>query len=405
MRGEDGVVEETRYVAGDGVLLGAGSRWLLLTDPGDERVLDELWTMLQGPPPPASRPLTERVMEVVDRAFDGEVPDLVLLDLTSGSPVSTSRGAGRLRVEGQRHHLSLSAPAVITPAGGPARRLLGGVVPARSAEVTLRSAAGNNGAGLIDGIPQEILAAKGPAGPPPRRPRPSTPRPATPRPDDSVARDTTEPDPALMARIADAAPALVEQQPRTPVPTGSDQAPAEDHDGSTVFRPEHLTAAPAGETVQAVWCPQGHLTRPTSALCRVCRTQVAPQHPQRVPRPTLGGLRLPTGEVVPLDRSVVLGRRPQPMSTSPADWPHLVTLPAEHTFVSRMHLHLSLEGWDVVARDLGSRGGTTLKVPGQAPVRMVQDHPYVLEPGHALDLADTYEVRFEVGPEVGVSGP
>jgi hypothetical protein len=396
------VVVETRYVAGDGgVLLGAGSCWLLLADPRDEGLLDELFSVLSTPRSPAVRSLEDRVLEVTARSLPGAAPDLALLDLSSGSPVAASRGVGSVVVEGTRHSLSLDLPGAQTP--GAVRRLVGGVVSAVSAVVETPPAAEPvraPSAGLIDGIPQEILAAKGPAGPPPPRPRA-----ATPRHGDSVARDTTEPDPALMARIADASPAHVEPAPETVPDEPSDDSPVPDHDGATVFRPEHLTAAPAGETVQAVWCPQGHLTRSTSPLCRVCRAQVAPQHPQRVPRPTLGGLCLPTGEVVPLDRGVVLGRRPQPMSTSPADWPHLVTLPSEHTFVSRMHLHLTLEGWDVVARDLGSRGGTTLKVPGSEPVRMLPEHPYVLEPGHALDLADTYEVRFEVGPEVGVSEP
>ena len=63
-----------------------------------------------------------------------------------------------------------------------------------------------------------------------------------------------------------------------------------------------------------------------------------------------------------------------------------------------MHVRIELEGWLVVARDLGSRGGTTWKVPGRAPERMRANEPYLLEPGHALDLADSYEVVFEVTP-------
>ena len=38
------MVVETRYAAGDGVLLGAGEHWVLVTDPGDDDVLDEIWT-------------------------------------------------------------------------------------------------------------------------------------------------------------------------------------------------------------------------------------------------------------------------------------------------------------------------------------------------------------------------
>ncbi|WP_457208544.1 FHA domain-containing protein, partial [Nocardioides sp. P5_C9_2] len=142
---------------------------------------------------------------------------------------------------------------------------------------------------------------------------------------------------------------------------------------------------------------QGHLTTPSLPSCRVCHQRIAPQEPRRVTRPPLGGLRLPTGEVVPLDRGVVLGRKPAPLKGT-SDWPHLVHLPSDHTFVSRMHLHIELDGWQVLARDLDSRGGTMLAMPGRDPERMRAGEAYVLEPGSSLDLAEVYEVRFESGP-------
>ena len=52
----------------------------------------------------------------------------------------------------------------------------------------------------------------------------------------------------------------------------------------------------------------------------------------------------------------------------------------------------------MLARDLGSRGGTTLRVPGRAPERIRANEPHVLEPGNRLDLADVYEILFEVTP-------
>ena len=75
----------------------------------------------------------------------------------------------------------------------------------------------------------------------------------------------------------------------------------------------------------------------------------------------------------------------------------VVHLPADHTFVSRRHLQVELDGWDVVARDLDSRGGTTLTAPGREPQRMRPGDAYVLEPGTVLDLAHVYAVRFETG--------
>lgn len=417
------MVVETRYAAGGGVLLGVGEHWLLMTDPGDERVLERLWAAL-GDGPSA----LERVLDIVEAAFGGEPPALVLIDLTPGTGQTVSLGSGRVHVEGTARLISLGGEG--TPSTGPTaqplRRFIGGVVAAERAEIrpgrprlvslgTPASDARAPSDGLIDGIPQAILEARGPDGAPP--PRPARVHPALVA--DSGPRETSEPDPHVDARVDDASAQVTDRSPDGAY--GSEPAGAtgsagstgarlagtfveeQDHDGSTVFRsggPEHLTSS-TGETVQAVWCPEGHMTSPDSPLCRVCRKQVAPQAAQRVPRPTLGGLRLPTGEVVPLDRGVVLGRRPAPGHGS-GDWPHLVHLSAEHTFVSRLHVQVELDGWLVVARDLGSRGGTTWKVPGMPPEKMVPHEAYVLEPGHALDLADVYEVRYEVGPEVAL---
>ena len=169
----------------------------------------------------------------------------------------------------------------------------------------------------------------------------------------------------------------------------------DDHDGATSLRPAHLSQGTT-PTVLAVSCPLGHLTPPISPQCRVCHQRVAPQEPRRVDRPPLGGLRLPTGEVVPLDRGVILGRKPAPAEGS-TDWPHLVHLPKDHSFVSRRHLQIELDGWDVVARDLDSRGGTTIAPPGREPERMRPGDSYVVEPGTVLDMAHVYSVRYESG--------
>ena len=186
-----------------------------------------------------------------------------------------------------------------------------------------------------------------------------------------------------------------------------------DHDGHTTFRPagpptpstptteptpeppvDHL-GQNTRETVLAVHCPQGHVTPAATASCRVCHLAVPPQEPQRLPRPRLGVLHLPDGTQVPLDRGVVVGRQPAAAPSS-EDWPHLVRLPPDHTYVSRSHLLVELDGWLVLATDLGSRGGTTLRAPGRAPERIRAGERYVWEPGQVLDLADGYEILYTV---------
>jgi hypothetical protein len=391
------LIVDARYASGSGVLLGSGARWVLLTDPADEQVVQEIWDALSLTATSGTS-VVEGVMAIVEKAFEGDPPALALVDFTAGASSTLSRGTGHVRLAGASRVLSLDGgtdPAHLAPT----RRLVGGVVAADRVElqpVSTRTAPVTQGAqsveapaasgAMIDGIPASILAAKGPDGPPPRN------RIRRPVEDTGGLIETSEPDPLVVQRI--------EEGSRTTIRPASapQEAPGtepEDHDGSTSYRPAHLSQSTT-PTVLAVSCPLGHLTPPIAPQCRVCHQRVAPQEPRRVDRPSLGGLRLPTGEVVPLDRGVILGRKPAPAEGS-SDWPHLVHLPSDHSFVSRRHLQIELDGWDVVARDLESRGGTTIAPPGREPQRMTPGDAYVLEPGTVLDMAHVYAVRFETG--------
>ncbi|MDR7251761.1 hypothetical protein J2X46_000733 [Nocardioides sp. BE266] len=377
------------------MLLGSGAHWVLVTDPGDEQVVQEIWDVLAMTAPSGS-PVVERVMAIVEKHFDGDPPGLALVDFTSGASSTLSRGTGHVRLAGPSRVLSLdsgSDPDHLATT----RRLVGGVVAADRVElqpISTRTAPAPHAqsveappasAALIDGIPADILAARGPDGPPPRT------RMLRPVDDTGALPDTSEPDPLMVERIEEGAHTTI----REPSEPHTSPEAVDDHDGSTSHRPAHLTQSSV-PTVLAVSCPLGHLTPPVAPQCRVCHQRIAPQEPRRVERPSLGGLRLPTGEVVPLDRGVILGRKPAPAEGS-TDWPHLVHLPSDHSFVSRRHLQIELDGWDVIARDLDSRGGTTIAPPGREPQRMRPGDAYVLEPGTVLDMAHVYAVRFETG--------
>ena len=44
--GEPTLIVEARYASGAGVLVGSGAHWVLLTDPADEQVVQEIWDAL-----------------------------------------------------------------------------------------------------------------------------------------------------------------------------------------------------------------------------------------------------------------------------------------------------------------------------------------------------------------------
>ncbi|APX32511.1 hypothetical protein BH708_06995 [Brachybacterium sp. P6-10-X1] len=139
-------------------------------------------------------------------------------------------------------------------------------------------------------------------------------------------------------------------------------------------------------------CPQGHANSPERSICRACGT---PLHgtPRTVARPPLGAIELSTGDRFVLDRSAIVGRRPRASRVSVHDVPQLVTVPSPQQDISRSHLELRLEGWHVVALDLGTTNGTTLYREGADPLRLRPREGVVLHEGDVLDLGDGVHLR------------
>jgi hypothetical protein len=118
-----------------------------------------------------------------------------------------------------------------------------------------------------------------------------------------------------------------------------------------------------------------------------------PLAPPRLPAP--GRLRLSTGQVLRLDRTVVIGRRPRATRVSGTDLPHLVAVDSPQQDISRSHLELRVEGDSIVATDLRTTNGTTLLRTGSDPVRLHPGEASVVVPGDVLDLGDGITVTIE----------
>jgi len=155
-----------------------------------------------------------------------------------------------------------------------------------------------------------------------------------------------------------------------------------------------------GPTVPALICPAGHLNPPSEATCRRCGAAL-PLDPVLVPRPVLGVLRLSLGDVITLDRGVVMGRNPRTDFAGPNDpggeeRPHVVKLPSAEGDVSRTHLRVTLDGWHVLVTDLNSTNGTLVTLPGRDPEQLRPGEPLLIRPGTVVTLAEGIDFRYEV---------
>jgi FHA domain len=176
-------------------------------------------------------------------------------------------------------------------------------------------------------------------------------------------------------------------------------------DGLTVKRadpvpppesPPESSAERIGPDVPALICPTGHVNPPSETVCRQCGAALPPD-PVIVPRPLLGVLRLSTGDVLTLDRDMVLGRNPPAdlAGINGEDRPQVVRLPSEDGVISRTHLRVTLTGWHVLVTDLNSTNGTKVTMPGRDPEPLPPGVPVPIRPGTVVALAEGIDFRYE----------
>ncbi|MGP5077563.1 FHA domain-containing protein [Brachybacterium alimentarium] len=139
-------------------------------------------------------------------------------------------------------------------------------------------------------------------------------------------------------------------------------------------------------------CRNGHANSAERSRCRACEAPLDGPA-RRVARPPLGAIELSTGEHFVLDRPAIVGRRPRASRADGRQAPQLITVPSPQQDVSRSHLELRLEGWHVVAIDLGSTNGTTLQREGADRLWLRPQDGIVLHDGDRLDLGDDVRLR------------
>ncbi|MFE4464546.1 FHA domain-containing protein [Oerskovia sp. NPDC056781] len=175
-----------------------------------------------------------------------------------------------------------------------------------------------------------------------------------------------------------------------PAPVGSPAAGPAPAAGPTFAPP----APPGSQQILARTCVDGHANPPSRETCGSC-SHVLVGDAHLVTRPSLGRFTLSNGQVVELDRPVVLGRRPRTTRAQSNDLPRLVAVPSPEQDISRSHVEIQLEGWHVLVCDLNTTNGTTLLRPGQPPRRLHPGEPTMVVSHDVVDVGDGVTFTFE----------
>ncbi|MDO5753332.1 FHA domain-containing protein [Arthrobacter sp.] len=201
---------------------------------------------------------------------------------------------------------------------------------------------------------------------------------------------------------APTAPVAPTAEPHSP----SDEPYDPDHDGHTVMRsdvtgarPQPVTESldsrpPSGPMVLARLCPNGHANPPSRSLCSDCGIGINSE-PREVGRPRLGTMHISSGEVIELDHSLIIGRQPSVSRVMGGAMPRLVRVTSGNDDISRSHVEVRLDGWDVLLVDLKATNGTVLVREGQSPRRLSQGEEAILLNGDIAELGDGVSLLFD----------
>jgi len=139
--------------------------------------------------------------------------------------------------------------------------------------------------------------------------------------------------------------------------------------------------------VEGVLCASEHFNDPEARACRQCGTGLdqPPRSVLRRQRPPLGVLVFDDGTRVTLDGDYVLGREPVLDFDVMAGRARPLRISDPEGTVSRLHLRVSLVGWQVEVSDLGSANGSVLRAPGEERT-LAPFEPIVLEPGARIGI-------------------
>lgn len=203
---------------------------------------------------------------------------------------------------------------------------------------------------------------------------------------------TPEPEP-----VAEAEP---EPAPAPPVPPAAPELDPVPVAQPLTFGDPGDDPTPTGETpvVQDEWSDRDGQTMSGHQAPDFDRPPIPGQEiaPEVVSRP-VASLVFSTGDVVAVDRTVLVGRAPEARRFASHDQPHVVTVASPHQEISSTHLEIrpgaGADHGSAIATDLGSTNGTVLALPGLDPEELKPGIAVSLVPGAVLDLGDGVTIQ------------
>lgn len=185
------------------------------------------------------------------------------------------------------------------------------------------------------------------------------------------AREPEGGEPLTFGAPTDEDPTPTGEQPAITEPLADDHVDRDDHDG-------HTTVGPPADSFVRPGIPGQELAPPV------------------VSRP-VAKLVLSTGEVVDVDRTIIVGRAPEARRFASSDQPRLVTVASPQHEISSTHLEIrpgaGADHGSAVVTDLGSTNGTVLVQPGLPPEDLQAGIAVSLIPGAILDLGDGVTIQ------------
>ncbi len=142
--------------------------------------------------------------------------------------------------------------------------------------------------------------------------------------------------------------------------------------------------------VRGVRCPVDHHNHPEAGYCSQCGRKMGINATAILvegPRPPIGLMLVDTGEILPLASPLLIGRDPVSHPDVRGGTRRGLILSDDSQMLSRHHLAVDLDGWNVVATDLGSANGTGLVRATTGGKRSLRPHePTRLRNGDRLRI-------------------